>query len=101
MAAKVSVWNVNVDGNPYQVEFYKNKLTINGEEQKIMKFAHKTKFPNTEYYIPLGAKMCTLFVREFTDPVLVIDGRNCITGEPYEFTGMPAWGLGVCGSSCS
>lgn len=92
MAAKTYSWNVNVEDASYKIELRKNKLTINeGEAVKLNKLKNKSKFPNMEYYIPLGNKEVVLNIRQSGDPVLTMDGRDCVTGEPFELNELPKW----------
>ena len=92
MAGKAYSWNVNVDGMPYKIEFIKNKVFINNNDPiKLGKFKSKSKFPNMEYHIPLGSKEVVLNVRSVGEPVLTMDGRNCVTGELFAFSSMPKW----------
>lgn len=92
MAAKTHTWNINIDEVPYKIEFTKNKISINnGEAVKLNKFKSKSKFPSSEYYIPLGNREAVLNIRPNGDPVLTIDGRDCVTGEPFTLPVMPKW----------
>lgn len=92
MAAKTFSWNINVDEVSYRIELMKNKVTVNGGEPvKLNKLKQQSKYPNMEYYIPVGSKEVVLNVRPGGEPVLTMDGRDCVTGEPFELVAMPKW----------
>ena len=66
---------------------------MGGAPQKLTRFAKKTHFVDTEYTIPLGNRAATLFMQSMSTPVLAYNGRNCATGEPWEYQKIPAWGI--------
>lgn len=87
-------WSVTTDEGTYSVELKGGKISINGDTpQRITKFARKTHFVDTEYTIPLGSKSATLFMQSFASPVLAYDGRDCATGEPWQYEKIPVWGM--------
>ena len=63
----------------------------NGDAIKLNKFKHQSKYPNMEYYIPVGDREVVLNVIQGKQPILTMDGRDCVTGEPFELTKMPKW----------
>ena len=92
MAAKTFSWNITVDEVTYKIELTKNKVTVNGGEPvKLNKLKHQSKYPNMEYYIPVGSKEVVLNTRPAGEPVLTMDGRDCVTGEPFELNELPKW----------
>ena len=61
MAAKTFSWNITVDEVSYKIELTKNKVTVNGGEPvKLNKLKQQSKYPNMEYYIPVGSKEVVL-----------------------------------------
>lgn len=92
MAAKVYAWKIMVDEVPYKIELTKNKVTVNdGEPVKLNKLKQQSKYPNMEYYIPVGNKEVVLNLPQGREPVLTMEGRDCVTGEPFEMTELPKW----------
>ncbi len=92
MATKTYAWNINVDDNSYKIEFNKNTISINGgEAQKLKAFRNQSRYPHMEYYIPVGSKEVVLNLPQGREPVLTMDGRDCITGEPFELMELPKW----------
>lgn len=83
-------WNVKIDDKPYEIEF-RNKLTINGEQFKMKQFKKKTRLLTVEYDVPVGSKMALLVVGNFNTTRLVIDGKDCATGEDYVPVKLPGW----------
>lgn len=87
-------WSVTTDEGTFSVDLNGSKVSINGgAPQKLTRFAKKTHFVDTEYTIPLGNRAATLFIQSMSAPVLAYNGRNCATGEPWEYQKIPAWGI--------
>lgn len=84
-------WNVVIDEQPYNIEGNGRKLTINGEKIALKTLEKKTHFMDTEYQLPIGSKMAMLVVRSFGNAQLVIDGKDCATGEDYVPQVLPKW----------
>lgn len=85
-------WNVTVDGQEYHIELMKKgRVTINGGELLLKNCKRKAKAAYTEYEIQLGAKTAFLVLLSMGDAQLVIDNRDCETGEEYVPPKMPAW----------
>lgn len=83
-------WNVKIDDKVYDIE-YKNKLIINGEKFKMKQFKKKTRLLTVEYDIPVGSKMALLECGGFSIARLIIDGKDCATGEDYVPAKLPVW----------
>lgn len=83
-------WNVKIDDKPYEIE-YKNNLIINGEKHKLKQFKKRTKMFTTEFDVPIGSKTALLVVGNFNNTHLVIDGKDCATGEDYVPVKLPGW----------
>lgn len=87
-------WSVTTDEGTFSVDLNGSKVSINGgAPQKLTRFAKKTHFVDTEYTIPLGNRAATLFMQSMSAPILAYNGRNCATGEPWEYQKIPAWGI--------
>lgn len=95
-------WNITVDNfdgcnnyNTYHVEYGKKGVSVNYGEPMPLKVKGKKKFFSweTEYEVQLGMRKATLYLPNFgqNEAVLVLDGRNCATGQPYEPVKVPNW----------
>lgn len=92
MAAKTYSWNIVVDEVSYKIELTKNKVSVNGADPvKLNKLKQQAKYPHMEYYIPVGSREVVLNIPQGKEPVLTMDGRDCVTGEPFEMVPMPKW----------
>ncbi len=88
----MKTWNVMADGMGYYVELRNNKeIAVNGALLKLKDYRAKTGMVQTEYEIPLGSKKALLVIRSMSEPALVLDNRDCATGEEYVPAKVPAW----------
>lgn len=85
------LWNVKIDEQMYNVELKGRKLLVNGEDIKLKKYRKKSGLIHEEYEFPLGSKTAFLDLRNMNGSVLVIDNKNCATGEEYVPMKMPKW----------
>lgn len=84
-------WDVKIDEQMYSVELKGKKAIINGEPLKLRKYKKKTGLVHEEYEIPVGSKNALLVLRNMGASQLVIDGRDCATGEEYVPLKLPKW----------
>ena len=84
-------WNVNVDGMAFHVSLRKNKLSVNGAPLLLKNYRTKTGMLQTEYEIPVGTRKALLVIPSMGNPRLVMDNRDCETGEQYVPTKVPIW----------
>lgn len=84
-------WNVKIDDQMYNLELKGKKLTINGETLKLNKYKKKTGLIHEEYEVPVGSKTALLVIRSMSAPQLVIDNKDCATGEEYVPIKLPVW----------
>ncbi len=92
MAANEMVWNIEVEGIPYKIEFKKNRVSVNGAEPvKLNKLKRSGNTWVTNYTIPLQNKEVILHVSSFAKTVLSLDGVDCSTQQPYEEVKVPGW----------
>lgn len=84
-------WNVKIDEQNYNVELKSNSLVVNGENLKLRKYKKKTGLIHTEYEVPVGPKTALLVIRNLSAPQLVIDNKDCATGEEYVPKVLPKW----------
>lgn len=93
MAAKEIVWNVTVDEVPYKVRLMKNCISVNGgayvKYTKLQKAVGQGK--GAKYLVPLGNQNAVLHVSSFGGVALTLDGKDCMTGQPYEEPKLPWW----------
>ncbi len=85
------LWNVKIDEQMYNLELKGRKLLVNGEDIKLKKYRKKTGLIHEEYEFPLGSKTAFLDLRNMNTSVLVIDNKNCDTGEEYVPIKTPGW----------
>lgn len=85
-------WDVKVDEQMYNVQLNGRKLKINGEALKLNKKNRKKMgLISEEYEIPVGSKNALLVIKSMGAPQLVIDNKDCATGEEYVPVKLPAW----------
>lgn len=85
-------WNVMVDGIGFYVELMnKKQFAVNGAVYNLKDYRRKTNSIQAEYEIPVGHKSALLVIRSMGQPCLVIDNRDCETGEEYVPFKLPAW----------
>lgn len=84
-------WSVKIDDQTYDVELKGRKLKVNGENIKLRKYRKKTGLVHEEYEIPVGSKNALLVLRNMGGTVLVIDNKDCATGEEYVPMKIPGW----------
>ena len=88
-------WSVVIDEKPYAVQLNNRKLLINGEKVKLKSYKKKIglleSLISEEYEIPLGSKTALLVLQNMKSPQLVIDNKDCATGEEYVPLNMPKW----------
>ncbi|MDE5910212.1 MAG: hypothetical protein K2H52_15955 [Lachnospiraceae bacterium] len=85
------LWNVKIDEQMYNVELKGRKLTVNGENIKLRKYRKKSGLIHEEYEFPIGSKTAFLDLRNMNGSVLVIDNKDCATGETYVPVKVPGW----------
>lgn len=87
-------WTVTTDEGTYTVDLNGAKISINGgAPEKLNKLAKKTHFVDTEYTIPLGNRVATLFIQSLTAPVLSYNGVDCATGNPWTYEKIPVYSI--------
>lgn len=85
-------WNVKIDDYPYVISVGGSKVTINNEKTKLKNYLKKRGWIQMEYEIPVGSKKALLVVGGFVNSVrLIIDGKDCATGEDYVPMTLPKW----------
>lgn len=85
-------WNVKIDEQMYNVELKNRKLIVNGEQMKLnSKLRKKMGLVHEEYEVPIGSKRALIVIKSMGAPQLVIDNRDCGTGEEYVPVKLPIW----------
>lgn len=91
--ANEPIWNIVVDDVPYIIKLKGNKLIVNDNEPikytKLKKAVNAGKGAN--YEVPIGNKTAILCISTYSAPVLILDGKDCSTGLPYEAPELPGW----------
>lgn len=83
-------WNVKIEEEMFHVKLVnKKKVLINGEKVKPQRKTFK--FSYEEYEFPLGSKTAMVVLRNLSKPLLVIDNKDCATGEEYVPQKLPIW----------
>lgn len=92
MAAKNKVWNIDVEGIPYKIEFEKNKVIINNgtplKLKQLKKLSGST--VETNYELPIENGDVVLHIRT-SELILSYRNRDCETGEEYVPMTIPGW----------
>lgn len=85
-------WNVKVDEIPYSIKLSGTKVIINDEKTKLKNYFKKTSMLQMEYEFPVGSKQALLVSGNYVGGnKLIIDGKDCATGEDYVPLKMPKW----------
>ena len=85
-------WNVRIDEQEYYIELMnKGRVAVNGSELLLKDCKRKSGAAYSEYEIQLGSKSAQLVLLSMGDAQLVIDNKNCETGEEYVPPKMPLW----------
>lgn len=94
MAAKTFVWNIEVEGVPYKIEFVKNQVIVNNREPLKLNKLKRTgnSWVESHYAVPLDEeKEAFLHIRQFANPILSYSEKDCKTGEAYVPLKVPGW----------
>lgn len=86
-----NTWQVKIDEQLHTIELNNRKLVIDGEKLKLNKFKKKTGLVQELYEFPVGSKTALLVLKNMSKPQLVIDNRDCATGEEYVPLKLPVW----------
>ena len=91
--AKQKHWSIIIDDTPYEIDFYKNKISINGGPySKLGALAKSSNLFHGANAVSVGDKMLMLHTQPMAEPVLTYEGLNCETNEPYTPAEFPKWG---------
>lgn len=86
------MWNVKVDERPYTIKLSGGKVIINDEKLKLKEYLKKRGWLQMQYEIPVGSKWALLVLGSYVGGnKLVIDGKDCATGEEYVPLKIPKW----------
>lgn len=86
------VWNVKVDQVDYEIKLKGNKVFVNNEGTKLMSLLVKRGLLQSTYAIEVGAKEALLIASSLIGGTkLVIDEKDCATGEAYVPLKIPKW----------
>ena len=91
--AKQKHWNIMIEDTPYEIDFHKNKISINGGPYtKLGPLKKGSNVFHGENGVFLDDKMLILHTQPLADPVLTYEGYNCETNELYIPAEFPKWG---------
>lgn len=87
-----NMWDLKIDGQMYHVEMKNKNLFINGEKQKLdRKTRSKSGFISEEHTVTIGSKTALIVMQSAQKPLLIIDNKDCATGEEYVPVTTPKW----------
>lgn len=75
----------------YEIKLVNKKITVNGETLKKADYKKKTGLVTEEYEFSVGSKTALLVIKNLSAPQLVIDNKDCATGEEYVPVKLPKW----------
>lgn len=84
-------WNVKIDDQMYEVKLVNKKIIVNGETLNKTEYKKKANLISDEYEFSIGSKTALLIMKNMTAPQLVIDNKDCATGEEYVPVKLPKW----------
>ncbi len=86
------VWKVKVDEKGYEIKLKGGKVLVNDEAKKLKSCLVKRGWFQSDYALDVGSKKATLIVSSLIGGTkLVIDGKDCATGEEYVPVNIPKW----------
>lgn len=84
-------WTVKIDDQTYAIKLVNKKISVNGVNLKKTDYKRKTGLVTEEYEFPVGSKTALLVIKNLSAPQLVIDNKDCATGEEYVPVKLPKW----------
>lgn len=84
-------WNVTIDSVPYAIQLKPYDIVINGEKTRLKSLYSKRTMLQSQYTVSVGSKEALLVLGMFGHANLVIDGKDCATGEDYVPLVVPKW----------
>ena len=86
------VWYVKVDQMDYEIKLKGNKIFVNNEGTKLKSLLIKREWFQSTFAIKVGAKEALLIASSLLGGTkLVIDEKDCATGEAYVPVKIPKW----------
>ncbi|WP_124067281.1 hypothetical protein [Clostridium sp. E02] len=86
------VWKVKVDEKEYEVKLKGSRVLVNNEKFKLRNLLVKHKWFQTTYGVDIGTKKAMLIISSLIGGTkLVIDEKDCATGEIYVPVHIPKW----------
>ena len=86
------VWKVKVDEKEYEIRLKGNKVLVNNEVNKLKDFLVKREWFQAAYALNIGTKKALLIVSSLIGGTkLVIEEKDCATGETYVPVNIPKW----------
>lgn len=85
-------WNIKIDDVPYTIRLKAGSVIVNEEKSKLKSLLTKRGFLESQFSIPVGSRQALLVIANtYGRAKLVIDGKDCATGEDYYPVKVPKW----------
>lgn len=85
-------WEIRVDEKAYQIELKGSKILVNEEATPLKECVKKKGWFQNEYEVAVGSKTAMLVIGSWIGGTkLVVDGKDCATGEEYVPLKLPGW----------
>ena len=86
------VWDVIIDDELYHIDLISKKsVEVNGRTLKLKNFKKKIGLLTREFEVPIGPKKGTIIWKKVGTSQLIIDGKDCATGEKVVPVKTPGW----------
>ncbi len=85
-------WDILVDGKAYKIKAGGSKVIVNDEKIKLKSLNNRREGMFRVYELPVGDKTAELHINTLLGKlVLVMDGKDCATGEQFVPVKLPKW----------
>lgn len=85
-------WDILVDGKAYKIKAGGSKVIVNDEKIKLKSLNNRREGMFRVYELPVGDKTAELHINTLLGKVvLVMDGKDCATGEQFVPVKIPKW----------
>lgn len=86
------VWKVKVDEKDYKIQLKGGKVLVNDQKNKLKNLLVKRGWLQSTYSVDIGNKKALLIISSLIGGTkLIIDGKDCATGEIYVPVLIPKW----------
>lgn len=85
-------WKLKVNERPYEIKLGGSKVIVNNEKIKLKSLNCRREGMFRIYEVPVGEKTAELYVNAWIGgTILVMDGKDCATGEEFVPVKLPKW----------